>query len=927
MATTFGTGNRSIAFAPTSAFPLNANSYFESYEAAFAAANTAAEAGDTNTKYYYGQEIVVVEDSVATLYIIQPDKTLKEVGELSGDNKIILDELRKNTIYKWSFESDIDSGFNYVNNNSIYSIFNNGWSIGDTWKITADIEGQFGDGKTVTFKSGDTIVAISAKDNDEINNWFEVTSGPSRLTIPSLEAFNKYFVVTSNVNPILMLSGNMRLVGDMDSDIISEVFESNSWTIGDMWRLSVDGDSDTLQGLSIGDNEYTFKKGDLLLALKDHPQTAVNPSQLDSNDYFTIIHTDLSEYATTSETLTYLSAYGALIIKGTYNNSIITSDDATLNGRDLDAITVKPGYAFKVTSDVSGWNGLLTAKTGDLLLSIGTNSSAYFNWIVLSNYNDSLSQQIKSNTTSINNIKDGESIDSFKDVEEALKTHTNEFKNLLAANDAMVFKGTVTAEGIVTSSDSEINGNSIDTITVKPGWTFRITNTGKMWGETFVVEPGDMMISLGDNASNPNNWTVIQANTDGHVTGPTSVQKYGNLPVFTNTNGKTIDDSEVNINDIRLKQTYIEISSWEDIENICLAGFTKGDIWKYIGTSSLDVDGAFDLLPGDYLVAKYNWSKNTEIVGGDAANIFINIPCSTQHQTNIQVFGVSGNGSISNDKNELSVTGSDIVSNVQSSQNGVTINLKTNYSNTNITNNIGGYSKGDMIEDATISEVLNNILSPYIAPTIGYIVDTNNDAPGYTLTYENGTEAIPKIDVCINIGSLNSDSYSISLCTETGSPIDTLVENDYNNGNQIFCTLSPQHAISENGYLKAYVRDDNELVYTSDVIRIQFINPLYYGTCNSTPDNPAKMMTKIIDGENNQTVMHVISDPDCLRYCFAYPAEYGLLTSIRDDNGFNVIDDYTLYESIVYNDELYNFYIFNHEIIIGTETTMTYYFE
>lgn len=76
MAMTFGKGNRSIAFNPTSAFPLDARSYFESYEAALAAAQSAAMAGDTNTNYYFGQTVVVVENEVATLYVIQPNKTL-----------------------------------------------------------------------------------------------------------------------------------------------------------------------------------------------------------------------------------------------------------------------------------------------------------------------------------------------------------------------------------------------------------------------------------------------------------------------------------------------------------------------------------------------------------------------------------------------------------------------------------------------------------------------------------------------------------------------------------------------------------------------------------------------------------------------------------------------------------------------------------
>ena len=87
MALTFGKGNRSIAFAPTAAFPLNANSYFESYELALAAALTAKPAGDTTTKYYFGQEIAVAEmiDNVpqsAKLYIIAP--AVQEDGSIVG---------------------------------------------------------------------------------------------------------------------------------------------------------------------------------------------------------------------------------------------------------------------------------------------------------------------------------------------------------------------------------------------------------------------------------------------------------------------------------------------------------------------------------------------------------------------------------------------------------------------------------------------------------------------------------------------------------------------------------------------------------------------------------------------------------------------------------------------------------------------------
>ena len=80
MAMTFGTLDFAVAFNRQTAFPLDAKSYFESLELATTAAASAQEAGSSETTYYFGQTIAVVENSKATLYVIQPDKTLKEVG-------------------------------------------------------------------------------------------------------------------------------------------------------------------------------------------------------------------------------------------------------------------------------------------------------------------------------------------------------------------------------------------------------------------------------------------------------------------------------------------------------------------------------------------------------------------------------------------------------------------------------------------------------------------------------------------------------------------------------------------------------------------------------------------------------------------------------------------------------------------------------
>jgi hypothetical protein len=54
MSLDFGKLNFSISFNPTSAFPIDARSYFESYADAVKAATGAKPAGSAESVYYYG---------------------------------------------------------------------------------------------------------------------------------------------------------------------------------------------------------------------------------------------------------------------------------------------------------------------------------------------------------------------------------------------------------------------------------------------------------------------------------------------------------------------------------------------------------------------------------------------------------------------------------------------------------------------------------------------------------------------------------------------------------------------------------------------------------------------------------------------------------------------------------------------------------
>lgn len=80
-----------MSFKPSSAFPLDFRQMFGSKAAAEAAAAKAEAAGSTNTTYYYGMPLTVFENDEATMYVINGDNTLKEVGKATyGDDKTIV---------------------------------------------------------------------------------------------------------------------------------------------------------------------------------------------------------------------------------------------------------------------------------------------------------------------------------------------------------------------------------------------------------------------------------------------------------------------------------------------------------------------------------------------------------------------------------------------------------------------------------------------------------------------------------------------------------------------------------------------------------------------------------------------------------------------------------------------------------------------
>ncbi len=109
----------------------------------------------------------------------------------------------------------------------------------------------------------------------------------------------------------------------------------------------------------------------------------------------------------------------------------------------------------------------------------------------------------------------------------------NYVDNLLGANDAMIFKGTLGAGGTITTLPT----------TYSAGWTYKVITAGTYAGD--VCEIGDLVIAVVDRAGTGNvnsDWVTVQTNIDGAVVGPSSATS-GNFPIFNGTTGKLIANS------------------------------------------------------------------------------------------------------------------------------------------------------------------------------------------------------------------------------------------------------------------------------------------------------------------------------------------------------------------------------------------------
>ena len=201
-------------------------------------------------------------------------------------------------------------------------------------------------------------------------------------------------------------------------------------------------------------------------------------------------------------------------------------------------------------------------------------------------------------------------------------------------------------------------------------------------------------------------------------------------------------------------------------------------------------------------------------------------------------------------------------------------------------NALGGIAAGADLNGMSTHEILNTLLFPYVAFTLG---TTSRNAAAATL--ENGaTQTLNSASISITkkskpITSVKLLNGSTVLGEKTGDEVAA-------GGTITFSNLGITVSKSNNPNLKFTVTD-GQTSTDKNVGASTFVYPYYMGECaaDATIDEVLiEGLTKKVESKGNKTVTHTCENG---RMVIAYPKAYGVLKSILDPNNFETIGDYT----------------------------------
>ena len=263
-------------------------------------------------------------------------------------------------------------------------------------------------------------------------------------------------------------------------------------------------------------------------------------------------------------------------------------------GRGLKSIT-RSGTTFTVTRDDGSTFDFTQQDTNKYHKSGswgGTNNLTYTATAV--NSADALAFTLETASTSVYGAtKLSSATDSDSEVlaatPKAIKTLNTKMDGLLAAANAMTFKGVINATNALPNSH-----NAGDTYRIGTAGTYPIVDSNGRY-----CEVGTLIICITDGtAANAAHWTAVETNEDGAVIGP-SPSTDNAIARFDGATGRIIQDSKVTIDDNGcITLTHTEGKS----EELSIKYGSTIDYWWGVGTGN-ENHGLYDVKVSKWILS------------------------------------------------------------------------------------------------------------------------------------------------------------------------------------------------------------------------------------------------------------------------------------------------------------------------------------
>lgn len=227
---------------------------------------------------------------------------------------------------------------------------------------------------------------------------------------------------------------------------------------------------------------------------------------------------------------------------------------------------------------------------------------------------------------------------------------------------------------------------------------------------------------------------------------------------------------------------------------------------------------------------------------------------------------------------------------------------------------LGGVAKGTTFSNKPINEVLDMLLYPYVPFSASVSVSPNGG------TFEEG-ESVTISSATVNITLGSADIRSIVIKNQLATTLAS--KTSINSGGSHVLTFNSPYVFTTDQRLVAVITDSTGALKEVGTNLFTFVSPYYYGVISEGVELTEALitgLTKDVKSKGSKSYTYTMAQQKAV---ISYPASYGALSKILDENSFNVTETFTR-NTVTINGTSYYVYVLNSPATSTMKYTFSY---